>query len=522
MDETVALVRRALAAESREEFDRRVRDGAAFLREEIRSDGLDNADPAVGMELESYAVGPEGRLAAVPDAVLSETPVNGELGVHNVEVNTDPDLLPGGIKRQAAAIRAQIDAANDRLDDRAFVLDAMWTIPPEEGTRAYLSAVDEREGVVFAEHMTPSARYHALDNDILRHAGGEIELDLPGATVSVPTILIESLATSIQPHLQVPDAAEFPAYHDAAVRTLGPVLALATNSPFLPADLYGADVDPDRLLAGTHHELRVPVFEQSINAGQSPGKVRFPADVGTTEDVVDHVVEDRTLVPFLREWVEGEDGCDAEADGGADESGEYTDAFREFDHKHGTYWRWLRGVIGGDRIDADNTERSLRIEYRPLPTQPSVTDIVGFQALVAGLLRELVATGHPLTELDHGLAEAAFYDAVTEGPDADLHWIARGGEHTTDSERIYAELFDLARSGLERVGVETDTIDQYLGAIERRWETGSTPSQWKIDRVRAELDAGADLSGAIVAAQQAYLDRSGTPFAEWDDPGSGR
>ena len=111
---------------------------------------------------------------------------------------------------------------------------------------------------------------------------------------------------------------------------------------------------------------------------------------------------------------------------------------------------------------------------------------------------------------------------MREGPDADLHWIARGGEHTTDSERIYAELFDLARSGLERVGVETDTIDRYLGAIERRWETGSTPSQWKIDRVRAELDAGADLSGAIVAAQQAYLDRSGTPFAEWDDPGSGR
>ncbi len=511
MDETVALVKRSLAAESREEFDRRVEEGADYLREELRSGRLDNGDPAIGMELECYAVGPEAQLAAVPGAVTAETPVNGELGVHNVEINTDPDLLPGGIERQATAIREQFDAAAERMDDRRLVPDAMWTIPPEEGTIEYLSAIEKREGVVLAEKMKSSARYHALDNDILEHAGGEIELDLPGVTVSVPTILIESLATSIQPHLQVPDVSTFPAYHDAAVRTLGPVLALATNSPFLPADLYG-DVDPDRLLAETHHELRVPVFEQSINAGQRPGKVRFPGDVDAPEDVVDQVVDDRTLAAFLQGWVDGGDGSDANADG----SGEYTDAFWEFDHKHGTYWRWLRGVIGGDHIDADNTERSLRIEYRPLPTQPSMTDIVGFQALVTGLLRELVTTDHPLTDLDHDLAEASFYDAVAEGLDAEINWITAGGEHTTDPDRIYGELFDLARAGLEHAGVETDTIDRYLGAIERRWEEGRTPSTWKIDRVRSELESGADLPEAITAMQRAYIERCGTPFAEWN------
>jgi len=517
MDETVALVKRSLAAESREAFDRRVREGADFLREEIRSGTLDNADPAIGMELECYAVDAEGRLATVPEDVTAETPVNGELGVHNVEVNTDPDILPGGIERQAAAIREQVDAANDRMDDHRLALDAMWTIPPAEGTRAYLSAVEERGGVVLAENMKSSPRYHALDNDILDHAGGEIELDVPGATLRVPTILAESLATSIQPHLQVPDVSAFPAYHDAAVRTLGPVLALATNSPFLPADCYDG-VDPDRLLAETHHELRVPVFEESINAGQHPGKVRFPEDIRGPEDVVDLVAGDATLAAFLREWVE--DGDEVGGTGDDDGAGEYADAFWEFDHKHGTYWRWLRGVIGGDHIDADNTERSLRIEYRPLPAQPSVTDIVGFQALVAGLLRELVATDHPLSELDHELAESSFYGAVADGLDADLHWIAADGRHTTDPDRIYPEVFDLARSGLERTGVEPTTIDRYLGAIERRWETGCTPSRWKIERVRANVDGGADLAGAITAMQRAYLDRCGTPFPEWPDPGA--
>jgi hypothetical protein len=145
-----------------------------------------------------------------------------------------------------------------------------------------------------------------------------------------------------------------------------------------------------------------------------------------------------------------------------------------------------------------------------------VTDIVGFQALVAGLLRELVATDHPLPELDHGLAEASFYAAVADGLDADLHWVTADGEHTTDSDRIYAELFDLARAGLENAGVETGTIDRYLGAIERRWEAKWTPSAWKIDFVRAELDSGAALPEAITAMQRAYIERCGTPFVEWD------
>jgi hypothetical protein len=83
---------------------------------------------------------------------------------------------------------------------------------------------------------------------------------------------------------------------------------------------------------------------------------------------------------------------------------------------------------------------------------------------------------------------------------------------------IYAELFGLARDGLEHAGVEGDTIERYLEPIERRWSDGRTPSDWKIGRVRAELDAGADLQTAIEAMQGAYLDRCGTPFAAWPDP----
>ena len=540
MSDTVDLIGRSLSASAREAFDRRVEAGADYLREELAAGHLDNADPTIGMELECYVVDPDGRLARLPEGCLDDTPVNRELGRHNVEVNTPPTVLSdAGIAAQAETIREHLETGQRVAaeHDRRIVLDAMWTVPPEEGTRAYLSSVDEGDGYVLASNMHEAARYHAMDNDILRHAGGAIELHLPGVRASFPSILVESLATSIQPHLQVPDVDAFPAYFNAAIRTLAPVLALSTNSPFLPADLYD-DVAGDEaldLIDGTYHELRIPVFEQSINAGQERGKVRFPRDVDDPVDVIDRVVEDGTLVPFLHEWVAaeseaegiaGEDVPGEAADGGTD--GEraaasdevdaaYTDAFWEFDHKHGTYWRWVRGVVGGDVVDERNDERSLRIEYRPLPTQPSVADVVGLQCLVVGLLRGIVETDHPLPTLPWDDARASFYDVVEEGLDADLRWGTADGERTEDPDRIFDEVFDLARRGLADAGVSEATAERYLRPVEARWERGVIPSGWKLARVREAVEDGASLAEGVEQMQRAYVERSAEnrPFAEW-------
>ena len=541
MSETVELVRRSLSAEAREEFDRRVEAGADYLREELRSGNLDNADPTIGMELECYVVDPEGRLGRLPEGCLDGTPVNRELGKHNVEVNTPPTVLDDdGVAAQAATIHEHLATGRHVVaeHDRRIVLDAMWTVPPPEGTRAYLSDVEEVDGVVLASNMHEAPRYHALDNEILERGGGTVELDLPGVRESFPTIMAESLATSIQPHLQVPDVETFPAFYNAAIRTLGPVLALATNSPFLPADLYD-DVEGEaahELIDATYHELRVPVFEQSINAGREPGKVRFPGDVDGPEDAIDRIVADDTLAPFLREWVAEEadvEGWSGDDDGSADVDGEarethedrreedenevYTDAFWEFDQKHGTYWRWLRGVFGGDVVDDANDERSLRIEYRPLPTQPSVRDVVGLQCLVSGLLLGVVEADHPLATLEWSRARETFYDVVEAGLDADLHWVTADGEHTTDPELVYGDVFDLARRGLEAAGVSREVREQYLRPIEVRWEGRATPSAWKIERVRRAVDEGRSLADGIRRMQREYVDRAAStrPFVEW-------
>ncbi|MGB9954291.1 hypothetical protein ACOZ4F_18035 [Haloarcula marismortui] len=472
----------------------------------------EEAEPAVESSVEEDDDEPymdpedwEGRLTRLPDVVF-EGEANKELGVHNAEVNTEPNSFDQtGMEVQTTAVEMQTKQARQQASKHncELVLDAMWTVPPEEGSEAYLSAHETRDGVVLADNMRQAPRYVALDNEALDHAGGTIEFDVPGYSGSFPTILFESLATSIQPHLQVPDAEAFPEYYNAAIRTLGPLLALSVNSPFLPADMYG-DTDGEWLCANTHHELRIAAFEQSVNTSENP-KVRVPRDLDDTTDVVGRVVDDDLFAPFLREFLHDDDRA------------AFEDEFWEFDHKRGTYWRWLRCVAGGTPVEGASTEKSLRIEYRPLPTQPHAKDMIGLQALTVGLIRGLVAADHPAAELPWQEARRSFYNAAQDGFEADLSWVTAEGERTADRAAIYDEVFEYARLGLAEQGVPEARIDEYLGPIEARYDAGTTPSDWKIARVRESLDDGDDLSAAIASMQRDYINatREHHAFEEW-------
>lgn len=502
MADNIELVRRSLSGDAEATFDERVERQAETVAEMLEADALDNPGFALGIEIETYAVDDSG-LARLPDAVF-DGPCDRELGLHNAELHTEPTLFDeDGIAAQADQLRENLDGtrAGARAADAEVVLDAMWAVPPAEGTQSYLGDVTVEDGVTIARNMTESPRYWALDNQILEQVGGSVSLSVPGADVTFPSILCESLTSSIQPHLQLPDADALPAYYNAAIRTLGPVLALATNSPLLPVDLYDVD-DPDRLLDETHHELRIAAFEGSINAAWN--KVRVPEDIDTTRDTLSSLLDDPTCAPFLREWVE---------EGDRETIGE---RLWEFDHKRGTYWRWVRSVVGGQPV-GDGDTKSVRIEYRPLPAQPTIRGNVGLQVLVAGLLRGIVATDHPLIELDHEAAERSFYAAAEDGIDADLAWITADGEYTERKDVIYDDLFEHVRAGLREQGVADETIARYIDPLEARWAHGITPSTWKLDRVRAELAAGHSFEDAVRTMQRDYREqsRSGTPFVEW-------
>lgn len=344
--------------------------------------------------------------------------------------------------------------------------------------------------------MTDAARYHAQSNSPYRP---RMRIDAPHVSVSGETVMLNGLTTSIQPHYQVPVATDLPVYFRYALRVAGPVLSLGVNSPFFPPDLYDADVDSAAVLADGWAEHRIPVFESVMNPVDGRETVRFPRDIDTVFDGIDRVAADPVVVPV-------------EAGSGR----RFDDQFAHFHHQRSSFWRWIRPVFEG----STEATASARIEFRPLPSQPTLRDSMAFLALFAGLMESLPRTDHPVRTLDWAVARDNFYAAMRDGIEADLEWITAAGERTSDSARIYEDLLGAARDGLERRGLAPAWAERYVAPIQVRAAHRTTPAGWKRAIVRREIDAGTSLAGAIEAAATAYIRRQadtliGGDFAEW-------
>jgi gamma-glutamyl:cysteine ligase YbdK (ATP-grasp superfamily) len=495
-----AAVREVLSTD-RDAFVDRVETELVELKSAVRAGTFDNPQGMVGLEWELYGVDTEtDALRRIPRPLLDLIGFEHELGLHNAEMGTNPQPLNRhGLAAQAAELRANLRAGlrATRMEGLTLVSDGLWTIPPNgETTAEYLCDCVDVDGVLIATNMSESPRYHAMSSSPYE-AG--MAFDLPHASLAADTLMPASLTTSIQPHYQVSHAPYIPEYHRYALRVAPPLLALAANSPFLPPDCYDDGVDPEAVLADSHHENRVFVFEETLNPPDGPGKVAFPPDVDTVEEAIDRIATDAVVVP-----------------GGVEASGRFDDRFKHFRHKHGTYWRWVRPVFDG----ATESTANARIEFRPIPAQPTVDDVVAFLATFAGLMESLPTWEHPVGDMDWERAKASFYAAARDGLDADLAWVTADGQATDDRAVIYEELFENAVEGLCRRDVPEREARRYVRPLRRRVEAGTTPAGWKREQVRRRLDNGADLTEAIHGAQRAYVDHQRRTllegsFADW-------
>jgi hypothetical protein len=314
-------------------------------------------------------------------------------------------------------------------------------------------------------------------------------------------VMPESLITSIQPHYQVPHAPDLPEYFRYALRVAAPLLALGVNAPFFPPELYD-DLPDGEIIAGAHMENRIHVFESVLNppsGDDEQSKVCFPPDFETVEDAIDDIAADTCIVPM---------------DVGS--GTRFDDEFAHLRHKHGSYWRWIRPVFDG----ASRSSANARIEFRPLPAQPTIRDAVAFTAVFAGLMESLPRREHPVRALDWSQAEGNFYSAVRDGLAADIHWITSDGEETTAIDEICGECFEFARDGLELRGLSTEEARRYIRPLRERLDRRTTPARWKYDHVRQSVADGTPLAEAIWGMQSEYIDRqSGTLiegcFTDW-------
>jgi len=499
--ELAARVRAVLDVDE-EAFRQRAAEEAAELKRELREGTFDNTEAIVGLELELYAVDSRtGSLRRVPRNLLELIGFEKELGLHNAEMQTSPQPLnEHGLAAQERELKANLAPALERTERESIrlVSDGLWTVPPTGETATdYLCDCVEESGVRIATNMTDAARYHAMANT--DYPTG-MRIEAPHVSLSAETVMPESLITSIQPHYQIRHAPDLPEYFAYALRVAGPLLALGVNSPFFPPDLYD-DADDAEIVADAWMEHRIGVFEDALNPadGEQPDKVRFPRDVDSVETAVDRVLADPTIVP-----VDVERG------------GRFDDEFAHFRHKHGSYWRWVRPVFDAPTRSSANA----RIEFRPLPSQPTVHDAVSFEAVFAGLMETLPAVEHPVRTLDWERARENFYAAARKGLDAELTWITTDGAETSETDRIYGELFEAAREGLEGRGLSTKQARRYIRPLRERADRRMTPARWKHDHVAAAVDDRTPLAEAIWAMQSTYLDRQRETlldgsFADW-------
>ena len=495
--ELAMRVAEALAVDE-EEFASRVAEELEVLREELAAGTFDNPQAIVGLEYEFYAVDDEtDALMRVPRRLLEYIGFEKELGLHNAELCTTPQPLSRyGLRAQEAEVQAKLDAARREVacEEMALVSDGLWTVPPiGETASEYLTDSVEADDIRIATNMTSSVRYHAMANT---DYAAELQLEAPHVSMDADTVMPEALITSIQPHYQTAHAEDLPEYFRYALRVAGPLLAVAVNSPFFPPDLY--DADAETVLADGYMENRVPVFESVLNPADSK-KVTFPEDVDDIDEAIERVADDETVVPRL-----------------LDEQGRFDDRFAHFRHKHGSYWRWVRPVFDGPTRESANA----RIEFRPLPAQPTVRDTVALLAVFAGLLESLPRREHPLHELPWEDARDNFYAAVRDGLAAEIRWFTADGTETTDTGELYAELFELARDGLELRGLGAEEANRYIQPLRERADRRVTPARWKRRLVADRVDRGEPLAEAIWGMQADYIDNQtetlveGT-FVEW-------
>lgn len=494
----VEEVKKLISDETKREFDSRVKEQADSLNSWVKENKFDNKGFSIGLELEAYVLDQNDLVRKIPKKLFEKSIFAPELGKQNIEINTVPHIFnEKGVGNQLIDLKNKFIRSKRLLRSRGLnlILDSLST--SYVGFNDFFHDIKQKEGLVFAKNMTEAPRYYGIDNAVLNRKNGSISFDVPGVDLNFPSLLFESLTTSMQVHLQVPDPKKFVEYYNKATRVMAPLLALSTNSPLLPPSFY------DEIPTEFYHENRVPIFEQSVNPSDeySEKKVRFPEEIEEFNEFTKAVERDETYTACLREWKN---------------INESKKGFWEWNYKLKEFWRWIRPVFGGESVKDCCSKNSIRIEFRPLPTQPSLKETISLKLLTAGLIHGLVINNHPLNELNWKKSKKDFYEVVKNGLNSKIHWITKKGDKTTNKDVIFNELFDFAKKGLKNLKIDEKTIDYYLDPVEKRWTKKITPSKWKLNILKEKLE-NKNYAQSIKEVTKQYREQSyiKNEFTDW-------
>lgn len=283
--------------------------------------------------------------------------------------------------------------------------------------------------------------------------------------------------SAFQVHLKV-GLDESVRYYNAALILAGPLLAIASNSPFL-------------LQKELWEETRIPLFEQSLTFEKNyPRSSRVSLGNHYVKNSFFELFEENLFFdPLVL--------CDT--------SSEKVEPLFYLRAHNGGIHRWLRPVIDVTNRDAPH----LRIENRVMPAGPTMDDMMANAALFLGAVEIFANQEIPPEELiDFYHMQENFYLAAKHGLDTHLNWF--GHQRHTARELITAVILPAAHQGLKTLGIRQSDIHYYLSIIESRIKTNMTGSRWQrkfIEKYKHDFDA---LMESYVEQQYA-----GEPVHRW-------
>lgn len=487
----IAITQDTFSDDDHARFAGRLVDQVEHLSRICDEPGFGDGPTTLGAELEVPIVGADQRPCPCNTdvlAALNDARATVEIARFNLEFNLTPvpaagrpftalgnemrDLLAAGT--EAAAVHGS----------RLLPVGILPSVMPEDVTRAA---------------MTDMARYRALECQVGRLRGGPARVSINGEeplAMEYEGVMLEGANTSCQLHLRV-SASRFADTYNAAQLATPIAVALSGNSP----------VFLDHLL---WDETRIAVFKQSVEARTVDDLVwRRPARVafghgwvrrGAPELFAEGLRLHQPLFPV----------CD---DGPTDPPDSLAPRLAELRLHQGTIWRWNRAIY--DPAEGGH----LRIEFRTLPSGPTITDMMANAALLIGLtvgIRDAIdgfIFGCPFL-----MAEMSFYRAARDGMDAVMLW--PDGVGTSPKERpvraLAEAMLPLADSGLASLGVDVEERGRLLGVIAGRLQNGQTGARWQrsaLRQLRDRLPRRDALSRLVEEYSARY--ETGEPVHHW-------
>ncbi|MDZ7756512.1 CBS domain-containing protein [Rhodohalobacter sp.] len=409
-----------------------------------------------------------------------------ELARYNLEINLDPRRLTGD---SLSAMHTQLDSLLGKASEAAQSIDERVILA------GILPSIDYR--AVQKKYMTPRKRYEELAKIILELRGEDFELNITGVDelmISHQNILFEACNTSFQCHYQI-EPEQFADSYNWAQLLAGPVLSIAANSPLLLGKQLWA-------------ETRIALFQQSIDTRgkgfhlrQREQRVTFGNRwIKGIGDVFKNDIARHTLLFYMEIERDSLDML---------EQGEIP-KLEALQLHNGTIYKWNRPCYG-----VSKGKPHLRIENRYLPSGPTTADEIANLAFWSGLMANMPEQyAGNWDSLDFDDAKENFYKAAMWGIQSGMVW---EGQLMSAMRLILEVLLPMSHKGLEKMNINEQDIERYLGIIRKRAEKKATGARWMVGSYRRLKDKlGREEASVALTAILDKRRRSGTTVDEWE------